>query len=119
MKKIFLVGVLLSISCNIFAEDKMTKSDAIEGICSATAKYAEAVMTGRQNGMKITESIANINKTLKAGPMKDYYKAIAYEAYEEPKWSTKENQENAVTEFSNKTYLTCAKVFEKELSDIE
>lgn len=119
MEKIILIGILLSISCNIFAKDKMTKSDAIEGICGATAKYAEAVMDSRQNGMKITESIANINKTLKVGAMKDFYKTIAYEAYKEPKWSTKENQDNAATEFSNKMYLTCAKVFEKELSDIE
>ena len=119
MEKIILIGILLSISCNIFAKDKMTKSDAIEEICTATAGYAEAVMNSRQNGVKITESIANVNKALKVGATRDYHKAIAYEAYKEPKWSTKENQENAATEISNKMYLICAKAFEKELSDIE
>ena len=119
MKKILIAGVLLAASCGVLAKDKMTKDDAIEEICGGTAGYAEAVMRSRQNGVKLTDSINNINKNLKSSAIRDYYKAIAHEAYREPKWSTRENQENAVVEFSNKMYLACATAFQEELKNLD
>lgn len=120
MKKIILIGILLSISCNIFAKKEMTKGDAIDEVCGNVGEYAESVMRSRQLGENIVNSINVLTKATKmAEPIKQYYKNIVYEAYKEPKWSTKENQDNAVTEFSNKMYLICAEAFQKELSGLE
>ncbi|QQN40790.1 hypothetical protein [Acinetobacter sp. CS-2] len=120
MEKIILIGILLSTSCNIFAKNETTKGDAIDEICGNVGEYAESVMRSRQLGENIANSINVLNKAPKmAEPIRQYYKHIIYEAYKEPKWSTKENQDNAVTEFSNKMYLTCATAFQKELSDLD
>jgi len=120
MKKIFLAGVLLSASCSIFAKDNMTKGDAIDLICGDVGEYSESVMRSRQLGENIANNIAVLNKNKNMAELtKVYHKEIIYEAYKEPKWSTKENQDNAVTEFSNKMYLACARVFQKELSDLD
>lgn len=120
MKRILLVAALFTISFNSFAKEKMTPGDAIDLICGGIGEYSESIMRSRQLGENIANNIAVLNKNKNmAEPTKAYHKEIIYEAYKEPKWSTKENQDNAVTEFSNKMYLTCAKAFQKELSELD
>lgn len=102
-----------------FAKEQMTKEEAIEEICGATANYAKSVMSSRQNGVSITESISNLNKTLPPGSQRDFHKAIAMEAYKETKWVTEENKMNAISEFSNKIYLTCSDSFLNELRNVK
>lgn len=120
MKRILLVAALFTISFNGFAKEKMTPGDAIDLICGGIGEYSESIMRSRQLGENIANNIAVLNKNKNmAEPTKAYHKEIIYEAYKEPKWSTKENQDNAVTEFSNKMYLTCAKAFQKELSELD
>lgn len=117
MKILFPVILLITTSFGSFAKDEMTPNDAVDLICGGIGQYSESVMRSRQLGENIANNISLLNKNKNmAEPIKAYHREIIYEAYKEPKWSTKENQDNAVTEFSNKMYLTCATVFQKELN---
>lgn len=116
MKKLFLAVLLLVTSFSGLAKDDMTPDDAIDLICGGIGGYSESIMRSRQLGETIANNIAFLNKNKDmAEPIKAYHREIIYEAYNEPRWSTKENQNNAVSEFSNKMYLTCARAFQKEL----
>ncbi len=115
MKKILCLVFIGLVSLNSHAKKEMTKNDAIEEICGATSDYAKSVMDSRQNGVSVKESIENINRKMPQGPIQDYYKAIAYKAYSQTKWESKENKDNASVEFSNEIYLSCVEAFNKEL----
>ncbi|MGE8598241.1 hypothetical protein ACPF64_13815 [Acinetobacter sp. KB005] len=120
MFRIFIILCTALVSVNVYAEKKMTKNDAIDVICGGIGEYAKSVMTSRQLGENIANNIAVLNKQKNMEePIKSYHREIIYEAYREPKWSTKENQDNAITEFSNKMYMTCADAFQKELAGLE
>lgn len=115
MKKILILIPLLFSSLSIYAKEEMTKNDAIEEMCGATADYAKSVMDSRQNGVSLKESIANINAKIPKGSIQEYYKAIAYEAYSQKKWESAEYKNNASVEFSNEILLSCTKTLEKGL----
>lgn len=119
MKKIILLIAFLTISCNSFSKTEMTKDSAIEGICGEMNDYAQSVMRSRQLGNSIVNNIKAVNNANMPKHIADYRKSIIYEAYKEPKFSTKENQDNAVNEFGNTVYLSCVQAFQKQLSDIE
>ena len=116
MKKILILIPLFFANLGVCAKEDMTKNDVIEEVCGATADYAKSVMDSRQNDVSLKESIANINAKIPKGSIQDYYKAIAYEAYSQKKWESDEYKNNASVEFGNRTYLSCIKSFEKELS---
>lgn len=120
MKRLLIAGGLLAASCGVFAKGEMTPDDAVDLICGGIGEYSESVMRSRQLGENIANNIAVLNKNKDmAEPIKAHYREIIYEAYREPKWSTRENQDNAVTEFSNKMYMACATAFRKELNNLD
>lgn len=97
-------------------KDSITKEKAIDGICGEAAMIAESTMGARQNGVPITTSLKNLNESFNDGSKKNFFKAIIIDAYKEPLWQTEQNKRNAVTEYSNKTYLICNDVFSKTLN---
>lgn len=115
MKKILLIVcglILLSTSVNAKTEKKkMTRLDALEAVCGGMSGYAQSVMRNRQTGGIITDSLEIINRSDSNQAMKDYMKAVVYNAYLEPMWSTEENKNNAISEFGNKAYIQCSQSF--------
>lgn len=117
MKILFII--LMMFSTLSFAKssktDSITKEHMIEGLCGEAALMAQTTMQARQGGVTLTTSLQNLNNSFNDSPRKSFFKAIIIDAYKEPLWQTEENKRNAVTEYSNKTYLICNDAFSKSL----
>lgn len=81
------------------------RADSSHEACSILAGTAKAVMQGRQQGVPIQGlmQIAIKNDS-------SITKLMIQEAYELPRYSTKEYQQKAISDFSNQWYLDCYKV---------
>lgn len=94
-------------SCSVaYASDVTTSHQA----CSILAGTAKQVMIARQNNAPIQglmqiaiKNDSNITMT------------IIKEAYELPRYSTKEYQQKAISDFSNQWYLECFKISQERL----
>ena len=73
--------------------------------CRPLATLAEGIMDARQSGYSIVKALKAAEDT--NGGDVEFYKAIVVAAYSEPKYTTKEDQKNASTEFGIKAYLSC------------
>ena len=69
-------------------------------LCKTVSEGAVSIMTIRQSGVPLI-SILN---ALKDNSM---FVQVALVAYDTPKYSTKENQQSAITEFGNTVLLEC------------
>lgn len=73
--------------------------------CRPLATLAEGIMDARQSGYSIVKALKAAEDT--NGGNVEFYKAIVVAAYSEPKYTTKEDQKNASTEFGIRGYLSC------------
>ena len=73
--------------------------------CRPLATLSEGIMDARQSGYSIVEALKAAEDT--NGGNVEFYKAIVVAAYSEPKYTTKEDQKNASTEFGIRGYLSC------------
>lgn len=115
MKKIIL-GCLISLAVNnAFADVPKQDRATVEEACDGMAKISRAIMESRQSGGNIADDIYALNNFIKIKePLKEYYKHVIYEAYQEPLWETEEKKKDAVNEFSNQKYLRCIKVMNSD-----
>lgn len=96
-------------SCSVsYAADTATVHQA----CSTIAGTAKSVMQGRQQGTPIQGLMQIAIKNDSSITM-----LIIEEAYELPRYSTKEYQQKSVSDFSNKWYLDCYKVSQERRKD--
>lgn len=111
MKRLITVITLLLLSFGVNAKIPATER---ESHCKNAASLAESIMESRQrNNLTIVEEIDIINKIVKdrtdkvAINTRNVMKSMAMDAYSETPYMTKEYQERAVKDFTNKYYLEC------------
>lgn len=68
--------------------------------CDAVSHMAKTVMQQRQQGMSISEM-------MKHDQGQDWIRKVMMDAYDEPRYSTSEYQQETIVEFSNKYHLLC------------
>ena len=83
-----------------------TASLAQDG-CAQLGEIADSIMHSRQSGDALSEMI-DLAKSF-GGDLGKVLTQITIDAYEEPKWRTEENKQNAISEFRNKVELQCYK----------
>lgn len=115
MNRIILLGVILFVFSNVFANDEMTKEKAIESICGDAGEYAKLIMHGRQVGVTIADAMKIANKSGMPEPKSTFFKSIIYNAYKEPMVYDGALQVIAESEYSNKVYMTCHEAMVKTL----
>ena len=69
--------------------------------CEKVESLAAAIMKNRQVGTKLS--------TMLNSSINELVTSMIIEAYEQPRWSTKEQQERTVVDFANKLMLRCVK----------
>ena len=69
-------------------------------LCGMFGDLAEVTMQNRQNGVALSTVMATANGV----PM---IEAIILAAYQQPRWSSDANQENAVRDFRNDVEFAC------------
>jgi len=99
MKKLLLAVVVLGLTGQAVASK--------EEFCAGVSGLAEEIMGVRQNGVPISKLVEAISKLDQEPQLKEYTKKIIVTAYDEPRWSTEQHKQQAVTEFGNMTYITC------------
>lgn len=76
--------------------------------CVQISGLAGAMMMSRQNGKALEDVFESIRSTIPDKP--DVIKTlqtVAMEAYSHPRYSVKANQDKAVMDFRNETFLHC------------
>jgi len=68
--------------------------------CANVAQLAETVMQQRQRGASMRELMSRV-------PDNDVARRIIMAAYEEPRYNTREYQQNEIRDFENKYFLEC------------
>lgn len=113
MRSVFTCLIFILFSNNIYAENKITRQEAVESLCDSMQGYAQSVMRNRQNGGTASESIRVINQAEGTAAIDNYMKAIVHNAYSEPRWESERNKNNAIIDFGNKIYIQCIRIHQK------
>jgi hypothetical protein len=69
-------------------------------------RFAEQTMMARQNGVPI-QKILDAAATADAVPMRKGLRALAIQAWDQPRYVTKEMQDRAISEFRDQTQVSC------------
>lgn len=112
MKK-FLVFVIIS-----FFVPNIAHSTDYEEFCTEQSILAGHIMQARQNNIPIIDLKKTRNdKATNDNPVDEFVtsvtNAIIDAAYTFPRYSTEENQKNAIVDFQNMIYLECKKSLSK------
>ncbi len=98
MKKIFLLFLSL-IGANTHAAET--------NFCKDIYGYAEMVMEFRQEGVSLKIMHDTLNSTDSTPTQKRLLTFIINNAYHQPRYSSKENQREAINEFAKDEYFKC------------
>ena len=104
MKKLVITLILVLIATPAIAEERTWQES-----CQTTANLAEIVMTRRQEGVSIVEMVTIVKDMPIGSKERELTESILINAYGQPKFSTEEYIEEAITDFKNEVYLECAK----------
>lgn len=106
IKKILLAAAISAMmAAPTYAQ--VAESSIDDSGCRFAMDLSEVVMKGRQLGVPITEPVDNFVGALEDKAEKDMVMKLILDAYDEPKYSTVEYQQEAVDEFANRYYLAC------------
>ena len=94
MKKLILLTAL-TLTAPAYADDNAHVME----MCINVKEAATTMMKSRQVGMEL-------DKVLAYGDV-DLFQTMAIEAYKQPRFSTDQYQQRAISEFSNEWYLAC------------
>lgn len=83
--------------------DPAIKQQELRDFCKDQSLLAASVMNARQSGMTMAEMM-EIPKKGKEG---DGARALVIDSFKYPKMNTESNQQSAISEFENQTYLQC------------
>ena len=126
MKKFFAfltIGIFL-FGCdrkeaNTESPSTFSKTEVTE-LCEKIEWYAGIIMTNRQNGMSMSESIRVLNNTKSNNDetiskvVKQVAEQIIIDAYDVPEYSVYENQNEAINDFKNQQFRACYRSLIKE-----
>lgn len=90
----------------------LTTSVQAKDNCISLAEISANIMSNRQHGTDITKLINLINKP-RFATQKPYAQIKIIDAYNEPRYSTTEYQDQAIADFKNEAYLECYRVMNK------
>jgi len=99
-RNLFAITFILLIFSSIVSAEEIT-------VCESMGLSAETIMGARQAGLPLSEIMDMIPDD------NVYHETMALWAYEEPVWSTSDNQEKAKREFRDKIELACYKGLKK------
>jgi hypothetical protein len=77
-------------------------------VCKVIGKWGENAMTGRQQGMAMSEQI-EIANGMTVAFLRDSYISAIQDAYSQPRFSTDGHIQRAIQEHRDKYYLQCYK----------
>ena len=101
MKAITLTIFLLS----GFATPLFAQENTQSAICPIIGELAETVMRNRQNGVSLSEMMGVANNA--DGVLQPVIREMVLEAYDGPRYSVPDNQDEAVQDFRNDIELVC------------
>lgn len=99
MRKGILTVTILAASVAAHADDV----DKSKETCDKVHRIAEQVMTDRQMGVAITDTIATVNNS--------FGEEMVIRAYKQNRWHTEARQKDAVEEFATGYYLYCVEMY--------
>ena len=74
--------------------------------CNKVAQLSESIMSARQKGVPAERAYMVFSKE-ENPTARDAYMALVTQAYEVPRFQTDENKRNAVSDFKDKTLVSC------------
>lgn len=95
------VAMAVALSLTVFTQQAVAQ-DKVENICTVAADLAGVIMQNRQLGTPIS-------KMMEVAGGDQYAIALILIAYDTPRFSTDEYQQEAVVNFSNEVGLACYK----------
>lgn len=101
MNKLILI-LAITLTTSVHAKDN----------CIVLSEISANIMSNRQHGTDITRLVKLFQKPQYA-TMRPYATAKAIQAYEEPRYSTTEYQDQAIADFKNEAYLECFRIMNK------
>lgn len=106
MKKVFItIMVVCALSLSVFGTPQNTNAASCESIESLT----RSIMRARQVGVSMVKVITSIKKSGMGEGSKIAVKRIIIDAYDTPRYNSREYRQNAVDEFANRYYKRCVK----------
>ena len=78
-----------------------------ENACEVISRLARQVMTGRQNGVPLTDMMTGAEQG--DAKVADLTRAIILAAYEVPRYNTERIKQQEITDFENTVALQCYK----------
>lgn len=100
-------GILALLAAPLQANAEAT----LDELCKVIGSGSEAIMTGRQNGVPLSDMMAPITKMDQADPLTIFMRDATMTAYEEPHWSTEKSQAKAIQDFRSEMELKCYQAF--------
>lgn len=97
--------LVLAVALTTVGAQASEKVSATE-ICASHAKLAKSIMKSRQTGVEMASLLSAIDG-LPDDSNKSLTEAMILMAYGESKYATPDNQNSAITEFSNKIMHLC------------
>lgn len=107
MKKILLFCSMMGAigTTNVSAEISNNNNE----FCTKIFMTSELIMKYRQMSVPITETFSDMEKLKFSTAEQELINLIVIDAYESPKFTIKEYQDNAVKEFANNQFIRCYK----------
>ena len=102
MKKLLIVLVIVLCFAGVGAAEKTETKELPMDQCAKISELAGQIMKFRQSNAPMTD-VVNIF------PAGSPWIEIVIKAYEKPRMSVKENQQNMIQDFQNQLYLECVK----------
>ena len=99
MKKTILTAVIVMTASITYASDD---------ICGKYSELAESIMSARQTGVPAVKLIETQMDNENAAFF-NLYKNLVIEAYEYPRYSFKDLQQESINDFKNDIYIECLK----------
>ena len=105
-RSILLLAAVTTVSAPTFSDD---------GLCQSMHYMAEVTMAARQKGVPMPELMGAVMQTVEQNPdtpenmemARGLMREIVTRAYEEPRFSTRENQVEAIQDFANEVAAGC------------
>lgn len=94
---------LAALAALTFPTISTAQEPAPDEICGVLAQYAQSIMTIRQRGGSLAQALT----TAEALPS---LRGLVLAAYDEPRFSTADFQERAISEFRDEVHLACLKL---------
>ncbi|MCA0049217.1 hypothetical protein LB577_20060 [Mesorhizobium sp. B283B1A] len=105
--RIFPYATALCLCASMAAQPVLAMST--DEACANVGRAAEAVMQARQNGMALQTVLEKMNGAGFGAEGKDGFRAMIMMAYDQPRFNTEENKQQAINDFRDQVQLFCMK----------